>query len=109
MRADIVGCIVLFAAGTLAGCGFKSDLFLPEETPADAVTNQAIPAEQSASDPAFFSSGEVEDGNIMLDKVTNVASDGEILVTTGSEENNTEVDQAAEGIPVDLSDLTSDP
>jgi len=132
MRAKIVGCIVLFAAGSLAGCGFKSDLFLPEEGQDDLVRQpdaqpdaQPDPedlaelSELTESDTSFFPSGEVEDGNIKLDKVTTIATDAEILVPAGTQEqsqnssqnnsqNNSLDNQTAEGISVDLTELARD-
>jgi len=124
MRAKIVGCIVLFAAGSLAGCGFKSDLFLPEEGQDDLVRQpdaQPDPedlaelSKLTESDTSFFPSGEVEDGNIKLDKVTTIATDAEILVPAGTQEqsqnssqNNSLDNQTAEGISVDLTELARD-
>ena len=124
MRAKIVGCIVLFAAGSLAGCGFKSDLFLPEEGQDDLVRQpdaQPDPedlaelSKLTESDTSFFPTGEVEDGNIKLDKVTTIATDAEILVPAGTQEqsqnssqNNSLDNQTAEGISVDLTELARD-
>jgi len=128
MRTKIVGCIVLFAAGSLAGCGFKSDLFLPEEGQDDLVRQpdaQPDPedlaelSKLTESDTSFFPSGEVEDGNIKLDKVTTIATDAEILVPAGTQEqsqnssqnnsqNNSLDNQTAEGISVDLTELARD-
>ena len=112
MSAKIVSCLVLFAAGSLAGCGFKSDLFLPEEEDEglfgrDAPTEQpALPDESELNDLSnlvdspFRKSGEVVDEKIMLEKVTTVATEGDILVPAGSNS------QSAEGIPVDLTEVT---
>ena len=124
MRTKIVGCIVLFAAGSLAGCGFKSDLFLPEEGQDDLVRQpdaQPDPedlaelSKLTESDTSFFPTGEVEDGNIKLDKVTTIATDAEILVPAGTQEqsqnssqNNSLDNQTAEGISVDLTELARD-
>ena len=117
MRTNIVSCLVLVAAGSLAGCGFKSDLFLPgdrEDDPVlerEAVPDQPNPEELSdlsnlTENPAFPD----DDENIMLEKVTTVATDGEILVLPSTQDDSQDDPDsgAAEGIPVDLTDLARD-
>ena len=113
MHTKIVSCLVLVAAGSLAGCGFKSDLFLPgdrEDDPVlerEALPDQPDPQELSdlsnlTENPAFPD----DDENIMLEKVTTVATDGEILVLPSNQDDPDA--GAAEGIPVDLTDLARD-
>ena len=102
MSTKIVSFLVPVAAGALAGCGFKSDLFLPQQQDKQLFEAgaQTGSADTLQPDP---SSGAVEDETIMLDKITTVATDGEILVP------NTEPDdEGAEGIPVDLTEITRD-
>jgi len=94
MRTKIVSCLVLVAAGSLAGCGFKSDLFLPGDKEdnlmlePDALPDQPDPEDLSdlskltEDPPPFLPSS--EDETIMLEKVTTVATDGEILTLPDS-------------------------
>lgn len=118
MSVRIVSCIALVAAVSLSGCGFKSDLFLPEDEeegnliserdvqpdPLSGRDIQPDPAELadlaklSEGNPDFLPSDEVEDSDSMLEKATTAAIDGAILVPASS--------QSDTGIPVDLSDLT---
>ena len=93
----------------LSACGFKSDLSQPDsedESPLFVSDSEldVVPAGSVEERPPFLPSSEpVEGEEIRLDKVTTVASDGEILVSPGSEGVEAE---EAEGVPVDLTELT---
>jgi len=104
MHTKIVSCLVLIAAGSLAGCGFKSDLFLPGDREDDPVLQREVLPDQP--DPEELSDLSNDDENIMLEKVTTVATDGEILVPSDTQDDPDA--GAAEGIPVDLTDLARD-
>lgn len=96
----------LIAAAVLSGCGFKSDLFLPDSDAVDVLFERDT---QPAIETAPVLEGmpaAVNDGEIMVDKVTMVASEGRILVAPGTEEVNEDGDD--DGIVIDLTDVTRD-
>jgi len=113
MSAKIVSCVVtcfaLGTAGSLTGCGFKSDLFQPDseaDNPLFQRDAQPVVEETAA---VVIPSSSVEGDDIVLDKVTTVATDGRILILPDGVVREVEQDgQVTEGVPVDLTDLTRD-
>ena len=89
----------------LSGCGFKSDLFLPEEKQSPAADEEtALDIEKKSQTTA------VESDGIEVDIATAIASDGRILITPDEEKaKNVPVQVEAavvpEGVPVDISDV----
>ena len=101
--STIAAAIVLLTG--LSGCGFKSDLFLPEEKLSPATDEEtALNSEKKSQTTAVASEG------IEVDIATAIASDGEILITPDEAEAKkvpVEVETAVdpEGVPVDISDV----
>lgn len=112
MSAKIVNCVVtcfvLSTAGSLAGCGFKSDLFQPDSEADNPLFERDAQPVIEESAPVVIPSGSVEGDDIMLDKVTTVATDGQILIAPGTVQDNEQDGEVTDGVPVDLTDLTRD-
>lgn len=89
----------LLSAFLLTGCGFKSDLFMPESEVKSDLFTPDTETETTVTVPPLLPSA---DGEIMLDKVTTTAADGQILVPAGGD------DVEGEGVPVDLTRLQRD-
>lgn len=117
---------VSIAGASLSGCGFKSDLSLPvPEVNPGALLAPDAPNDADVSQDKVIQEGvdsltEVADEPILLDKVVEQASNAKILVdpSQASPEASTEsastesassakARAAEEGVPVDLSDLST--
>ena len=112
---------VSIAGASLSGCGFKSDLSLPvPEVNPGALLAPDAPKDAEVSQDKVIQEGvesltEVADEPILLDKVVEQASNARILVDpsqaspeASTESANSEKDRSAEdGVPVDLSDLST--
>ena len=117
---------VSIAGASLSGCGFKSDLSLPvPEVNPGALLAPDAPNDADVSQDKVIQEGvdsltEVADEPILLDKVVEQASNAKILVdpSQASTEASTEsastesassakARAAEEGVPVDLSDLST--
>ncbi len=119
MNKQTLYIVSLIAAGSvlgLSGCGFKSDLSLPESknrTPLfepdmlpDSKTQEIPPFLPSSADDASATGAAA---GIPVEIATTVATEGQILVSPGDEENEeNKGNEAADGVPVDLSELSSD-
>ena len=121
--------VVLAAAVTLGACGFKSDLSIPEDAaspdelfvPDESLVEAELPAGELEERPPFLPTGEegvevpLTDDEIVIDKVTTTASDGDILVNADAESDivTTSVDNSSEaevepGVEVDISDIATE-
>ena len=124
--------VVLAAAVTLGACGFKSDLSIPEDAaspdelfvPDESLVEAELPVGELEERPPFLPTGEegeegvevpLTDEEIIIDKVTTTASDGDILVNADAESDivTTSVDNSSEaevetGVEVDISDIATE-
>jgi len=123
--------VVLAAAVTLGACGFKSDLSIPDDSASpdelfvadESLVEAELPAGELEERPPFLPTGEegvevpLTDEEIVIDKVTTTASDGDILVNaeaesdivTTSVDNSSEVEAEGEtGVEVDISDIATE-
>lgn len=121
--------VVLAAAVTLGACGFKSDLSIPEDAaspdelfvPDESLVEAELPVGELEERPPFLPTGEegvdvpLTDEEIVIDKVTTTASDGDILVNADAESDivTTSVDNSSEaevetGVEVDISDIATE-
>ena len=103
---------ISLAGASLAGCGFKSDLFLPEEAEQAPLTTPNVPPDEVVQDnvtqkvvqevPAALVK-EVDEP-IFIDKVVEEASNAEILVSPESAVTADAVQSsAAQAVPVEVS------
>jgi len=112
--------VVLAVSVPVGACGFKSDLTIPDsKTSSDDlfVSDTELAAELEERPPFLpneadgvevMTEGLVTDDDIVIEKVTTVASDGKILISPddGQVGVETAADVESEGVLVDFSELT---
>ena len=134
MQAGIKFTAILVAAISVSACGFKSDLSIPGDrakdvddliVPDSELVEAELPPGALEERPPFLPSDDTEgvevpltDEEIIIEKATTAASDGDILVDpdsttdTTSEDSNFETgdsnSDSESGVEVDISDLTTE-
>lgn len=102
MNANVLGAIAVAAAVSLTGCGFKSDLFVPESKSMDELFT---PDGQLEVQPEGQT--EIQLPTVSTDIVTSddILTDG--VEVEGAEDvmTNTDSLSSEEGVPVDLDEL----